>query len=66
MALPLVFLCLIFLIFLKQCSPVQDNEGDEGKDVKKRWTENLYASHCQNIGWDLLKLHLIENKYLPV
>lgn len=66
MALTLVFLCLIFLIILKQCSPVQDSEGDEGKDAKKTGTENLYISHCQNIDWDLLKLHLLERKYLIV
>ena len=66
MALTLVFLCLIFVIILKQCSPVQDSEGDEGKDAKKTVTENLYISHRQSIDWDLLKLHLLESKCLPV
>lgn len=66
MTLTLVFLCLIFLIILKQCSPVQDSEGDEGKDAKKTVTENRYISHRQNIDWDLLKLHLLESKFLPV
>ena len=45
---------------------MQDSEGDEGKDAKKTGTENLCVSHCQNIDWDLLNLHSLESKYLPV